>query len=81
MRAEPKAAQGALCREAATGDWLESIIFERASEDLDDGGTVLEEPMVAAETDAAPAEVPLEDPNSRLVIVGQILCILVPLAV
>ena len=39
--------------------------------------------MVAAETDAAstPAEVPLEDPNSRLVIVGQILCILVPLAV
>jgi anion transporter len=39
--------------------------------------------MMAAETDAAsaPAELPLEDPNSRLVIVGQVLCILVPLAV
>jgi anion transporter len=39
--------------------------------------------MVAAETrDAsAAAELALEDPNSRIVIVGQILCILVPLVV
>ncbi len=39
--------------------------------------------MVAAETAAAsaPAENLLENPNSSLVIVGQILCILVPLAV
>jgi di/tricarboxylate transporter len=39
--------------------------------------------MMAAEKDSAsaPAEALLENPNSRLVIVGQILCILVPLAV
>src|SRR2546423_9868953 len=39
--------------------------------------------MVAAETApaSASAENLLENPNSRLVIVGQILCILVPLAV
>jgi di/tricarboxylate transporter len=39
--------------------------------------------MMAAEKDSASAlaEVLLENPNSRLVIVGQILCILVPLAV
>ena len=38
--------------------------------------------MVSAETDApsAAVEAPLENPNSRLVIVGQVLCILVPLA-
>src|SRR2546430_15449699 len=42
-----------------------------------------EEPMMAAEKDSAsaPAEALLENPNSRLVIVRQILCILVPLAV
>ena len=39
--------------------------------------------MMAAEKDSAsaPAEALLENPNSRLVIVRQILCILVPLAV
>src|SRR5439155_3903079 len=39
--------------------------------------------MVAAKTDtaSAPIETPLENPNSRVVIVGQVLCILVPLAV
>src|ERR1700692_4666861 len=39
--------------------------------------------MPAAEADSAslPAEMPLENPNSPLVIIGQILCILVPLAV
>jgi anion transporter len=38
--------------------------------------------MMAAETGAgAASETPLENPNSRLVIVGQILCVLVPLAV
>jgi len=39
--------------------------------------------MVAAKTDtaSAPIETPLENPNSRVVIVGQVLCILVPLGV
>src|SRR5262245_51775978 len=38
--------------------------------------------MMAAETGAgAVSETPLENPNSRLVIVGQILCVLVPLVV
>jgi solute carrier family 13 (sodium-dependent dicarboxylate transporter), member 2/3/5 len=39
--------------------------------------------MPTAEADSAslPAEMPLENPNSPLVIIGQILCILVPLAV
>src|SRR3954462_5634905 len=38
---------------------------------------------MATETDAAwgPAEASLENPNSRLVVIGQVLCILVPLAV
>jgi hypothetical protein len=36
--------------------------------------------MMAAETGAAAAsETPLENPNSRIVIVGQILCVLVPI--
>jgi hypothetical protein len=38
--------------------------------------------MTAAQADGAPKspEAPLEDPNSPLVITGQILCVLVPLA-
>jgi hypothetical protein len=39
--------------------------------------------MVTAHTSSAPpsGEISLEDPNSPVVIVGQVLCILVPLAV
>ena len=38
--------------------------------------------MVAAETNAGSiSETPLENPNSRVVIAGQVLCLLVPLAV
>jgi sodium-dependent dicarboxylate transporter 2/3/5 len=39
--------------------------------------------MPASETESAPvaAELPLEDPNAPLVIIGQILCVLVPLLV
>jgi sodium-dependent dicarboxylate transporter 2/3/5 len=43
----------------------------------------MEQPMPALEKDgaSAPAEMLLENPNSPLVIIGQLLCILVPLAV
>ena len=39
--------------------------------------------MVTAPTGSAPlpGEISLEDPNSPLVVVGQVLCVLVPLAV